>query len=91
MPDQVQRKTRSTGRGGGGIGRRRKATQSENVTTSMADGTTITYSADAIAGTEVGVLFMMIGGSNTGALQPGNYTVGGKGGSGIVMIRLKNR
>ena len=56
----------------------------------MANGINITYSADAIAGTGGGggAVWDDRLGNNNGALQPGNYAVGGKGGSGIVLMRI---
>ena len=92
---QVRAKDKSHRKGGGGIGRRirNNATQSENVNISMANGINITYSADAIArtGGGGGAVWDDRLGNNNGALQPGNYAVGGKGGSGIVMIRFPRK
>lgn len=85
----------SPGKGGGGIGRRLRnnATQSESQNTSMANGVNITYSADAVAGTGGGggAVYADRLNNNNGALSPGDYAVGGKGGSGIVIIRLPRK
>ena len=59
----------------------------------MANGLNITYSADAVAGTGGGggAVYADRLNNNNGALSPGDYEVGGKGGSGIVIIRLPRK
>ena len=81
------------GKGGGGIGQFLATTaglQSTNLNVTLANGFSFTHSADGVHGTGGGggALYSDRNSNNTGALSPGDYVNGGKGGNGIVLLRI---
>ncbi len=81
------------GKGGGGYGRRVRSSWSQNqanYSVTLADGsTTFTHSCDGISGTGGGGGAVWSDNCNNTNSLP--YAAGGKGGSGIVLIRLPRK